>query len=229
MQRLTLPTDATPPYVGGAGLLSTLIYPLQSEAEERAHAHGTLCAAALRLTTPDDAPFFLPAVLPFHAALADGGELFVDRLLNRIDVRDKAGAIATPAIWQSMHGKLDRLPQGMIRASMTEAFSKATSLDWFGGDDRNFRGRSWSPSLPVMHLICSFHFAIWNGHQEGHDVTLEQVLFNRNLQRAIVAGSNVFLPHVIKCWPRIQTKDLWLFQVQNTDLPVDENLGAAAR
>lgn len=227
MQRLTLPTDATPPYVGGAGLLSALIYPLQSEAEKRAHAHGTLCAAALRLTTPDDAPFFLPAVSPFHAALADGGELYVDRLLNRIEVRDKAGAIATPAIWQSVHGKLDRLPEGMSRASMANAFSKATELDWFGQDDANFRKRSWGPSLPVIHLICSFHFAIWHGHEEGHEVTLEEVLFNRELQRAIVGGANMFLPHVIKCWPHIQTRDLWLFRVQNTDRPRD-GVGAAA-
>jgi hypothetical protein len=229
MQRLTLPTDATPPFVGGAGLISTLAYPLQSEAEERARVHGQLCAAALRLTTPDDAPFFLPAVSPFHAALADQGELSFRRLRARIEVRDKAGAIATPAIWKSMHGDLDRLPEGMRRASMADAFSKATELDWFGPDDANFRKRSWGPSLPVMHLICSFHFAIWHGYEEGHEVTLEEVLFNRNLQRAIVGGANMFLPHVIECWPHIQTRHLWLFRVQNPDRPRDDGVGAAAQ
>src|SRR5690606_36053224 len=106
--------------------------------------------------------------------------------LNRIDVRDKVGAIATPAVWESVHGKLDRLPAGMLRASMAEGFSKAVSLEWFGADESNFRGRSWGPSLPAMHLICSIQFAIWRGREEGYDVTLEQILFNRELQRAIV-------------------------------------------
>ena len=228
MQRLTLPTDATPPYVGGAGLVSAMAYPLQTEADERARAHGMLCATALRLTTLDDAPFNLPAVSSFHAALADEGMLPFGRLLNRIEVRDKAGAIATPAIWESMHGKLERLPAGMSRASMADAFSRATELDWFGEDDRNFRKRSWGPSLPVMHLICSFHYAIWQGREDGHQVTLEEILFNRDLQRAIVAGTNLFLPHVINCWPEIETKDLWLFRMQNTARRQDDGLGAAA-
>lgn len=217
MQRLTLPTDETPPYVGGAGLLSAVVYPLRSELNQRARAHAKLCAAALRLTTPDEAPFSLRAVSPFHAALADEGELLLESLLNRIEVRDKVGAIATPAVWESVHGKLDRLPAGMLRASMAEGFSKAVSLEWFGADERNFRKRSWGPSLSVMHLICSLQYAVWHGREEGHDVTLEQILFNRELQRAIVAGSNVFLPHVINCWPQIETEELWVFRMQRID------------
>jgi hypothetical protein len=215
MQRLTIRTGDHPPYIGGAGLLAVLAYPLRSEAAERARAHGMLCAAALRLTDQRNPPFDIRGVLPFHAELADGGQLSFGRMLDRIEVRDKAGAIAAPAIWRSMHGKLQRLPEGMARASMAAAFSKAASLDWFGEDDRNFRKRSWSPSLPVMHLICSFHYAIWQAQEEGLQVTLEDILLNRELQNAMVAGSNVFLPHVIQCWPKIKTDELWLFRTQN--------------
>lgn len=217
MQRLVLPSAPMPTYLGGAALLAALAYPLRSEADERARTHGLLCAAALRLTTPETAPFDLRAVSPFHAALADQGVLSLGHMLNRIKKRDKTGAIAAAAIWQSMHGKLDRMPEGMVRASMANAFSKATALNWFGNDDRNFRGRTWGPSLPVMHLICSFHFAMWRASEEGRVITLEDILLNRALQRAVVAGSSVFLPHVVQCWPTIKTDELWLFEAPNLD------------
>ncbi|HVY88325.1 MAG TPA: hypothetical protein VG942_05615 [Hyphomonadaceae bacterium] len=215
MQRLTLPAAPTPPYVGGAGLLAAMAYPLQSEVAERAQLRDRLCAAALRLTTPEEAPFDLSAISPVHAALADRGKLSLGHFLNRMKARDIAAAIATPAIWQSMFGKLERLPEGMVRASMADAFSKAASLDLVGEDDRNFRKRVWSSSLPVMHLICAFQYAMWRAAEAGIRVTLEYILYNREIQRAVVGGSNVFLPHVARCWPMIKMSELWLFQCQN--------------
>jgi hypothetical protein len=202
--------------VGGAALIAVAAYPLPSELDERARAHGMLCALALRFVDPENAPFDVRSVSDFHAALAADARLSFGRLINRIKAREKATAIATPAIWEAMNGKLDPMPKGMARASMSDAFSKATSLGWFGTDDRNFRKRTWGSTLPVVHLIYSVHLALWRSDIAGRRRTLIDMLFDRALQEEIVAESSVVLPHVLKRWA-IGTDDLWHFRVQRHD------------
>ena len=155
-----------PLYEAGAVLFSCLAFP-EPEAEiRRLDAHTALCHLALRATAEADHDWlWTPTPIKPGYALMQQTEVqkAVRTMDRRLRERLDAAIVAKPFLQEVAPGQQTRLPPGVGKPTLAALgeyvlFRNRATVDV--SDVRNFHGRVWQASLPVIHCRATIRVRI---------------------------------------------------------------------
>ncbi len=163
MPTINISLSSLPPYECGAILFTYLAFPEPAVEEDRGRIHAALCHLALRAISQDDpSGQWAPQIIkPGYALLSESDVRNALRTMDRrLADRRQAAIVAKPFLEQATTGQVPRLPPGVDQLSvenMAEYLLLRSSPSPDKAEVKNFHGRVWRPSLPVIHLALALN------------------------------------------------------------------------
>lgn len=162
-QEINICLSQLPTYEAGAVLFSWLAFPEAEDGaeERRGEVHAALCNRLLHaMAEADDTWKWSPQLIkPGYALLPEEAVRTATKTMDR-RLRDRlnAAVVVKPYLQHAATGEAPRLPPGVKRlslSSMADFVQTRTDRGPGSAETKNFHGRVWQASQPVIHLAAA--------------------------------------------------------------------------
>lgn len=157
-----VPLSSLPVYEAGAVLFAYLAFPEPDADIRRGEAQIALCNLALQAMAHEDpASQWAPQMMKPGYLLMKDQE--VTRIMGEFDrrLRDRrtAARMAIPILQAAETGYPAKLPKGVTQLSIAQ-MAQFVVREAGEKDPINLRSRTWTPSLPVLHIAIAAEVAL---------------------------------------------------------------------